>query len=98
MVKQEKTLEELCADIALVPQILVNLKTQKADLVLKDIQVKNLLDDIQKDLNNTGRVLLRSSGTEPLLRIMVECVDSAKTKTYAEHLQEKIQKIVEGYE
>ncbi len=93
MVKQEKTLKELGEGIILLPQSLVNLKTQNAALLATNQHVKAAVDALDLKLKGEGRVLLRPSGTEPLLRVMVEGVDSQQVQMQARQLGEEISRI-----
>lgn len=86
MVKQHKTLLQLCDDITLMPQTLVNLKTTSAKALVKHPQVKQAVSLAQNKLQNNGRILLRPSGTEPLLRVMVEGEDEAHVRQLANEL------------
>lgn len=72
MVKQGKTLQQLTQGITLLPQSLVNFKTNHAERLAKNPQVIERIKALEKNLKGDGRVLLRPSGTEPLLRVMVE--------------------------
>ena len=98
MVKQEKTLEQLCAGITLLPQTLINLKTQNASLLSQNQQVKAAVDALHVKLQGEGRVLLRPSGTEPLLRVMVEGVDRQLVKQQAQQLTDEISTIEQQLE
>ena len=93
MIKQDKSLAELTAGIELFPQCMVNLKTQDAARLVHDSRVLaavQALDDVLKD---NGRVVLRASGTEPLLRVMVEGTNSDLVKHQAETLAQDISAI-----
>ena len=93
MVKQNKTLEQLCEGIILLPQTLINLKTDKATVLARDRRVLDAVDDLDKKLRGQGRVLLRPSGTEPLLRVMVEGLDPNQVKMQAQQLTDEISNI-----
>jgi phosphoglucosamine mutase len=93
MIKQEKTLQELTEGITMLPQALMNLKTAHAKALSQDPQVLDAVNTLQNHLQNTGRVLIRPSGTEPLLRIMVEGLDKAQIHQYAQELCDTIQSI-----
>ena len=93
MIKQEKTLEELCNGVSLVPQVLINYKTEQANQLANEHQVRKLVDALEAKLLGTGRVLLRPSGTEPLLRVMVEGEDEQMVRIQAEQLTEEIKHI-----
>jgi phosphoglucosamine mutase len=70
---QEKNIsfEQAVSEIELYPQVLVNLPFK--DIDLSSEQIKKSIDDANAVMNNQGRVLLRPSGTEPIIRIMTEC-------------------------
>ena len=93
MVKQEKTLQELTEGITLLPQSLVNLKTTNAQLLANDPQILAAVDALGTKLRGEGRVLLRPSGTEPLLRVMVEGKENQQVKLHAQQLADEIHQI-----
>ncbi len=67
-----KPLSELCADVKKCPQLLVNVKVNEGSNVMQLAELKKAIKDVEAELNGEGRVLLRPSGTEPLIRVMVE--------------------------
>jgi phosphoglucosamine mutase len=67
-----KGLQQLCATMKLYPQVLVNVKTAKSFDFARDEQVGAALKETRTRLGDKGRVLLRASGTEPVIRVMVE--------------------------
>jgi phosphoglucosamine mutase len=77
MCRTEKSASELLSCFTPVPQKLVNL-TDLDKAVLNDKRVKEKVAAVEADLAGQGRVLLRPSGTEPLIRVMVEAVDEAR--------------------
>ncbi|MCW8408786.1 phosphoglucosamine mutase [Legionella sp. PATHC035] len=93
MVKQGKSLEQLIEGINLLPQSLVNLKTNYATLLAEHTQVIEVVRALESSLNGEGRVLLRPSGTEPLLRVMVEGMDESRVRQHAQKLCEDISQI-----
>lgn len=93
MIKQEKSLEALTDGMTLLPQALVNLKTDKAQALVKSPKVQKQVDALNKKLTGVGRVLLRPSGTEPVLRVMVEGQDKAVVEAEAEQLTRAIEAI-----
>jgi phosphoglucosamine mutase len=93
MVKQGKTLNQLTKGLTLLPQSLVNLKTAHAISLVNNEQVIQIVKSIENHLKGEGRVLLRPSGTEPLLRIMVEGMDDSLVKQYAQKLYDDIRLI-----
>jgi len=93
MVRQGKTLAHLCEGITLLPQTLINLKTTHASSLTTNAQVQRAVDALNARLQGEGRVLLRPSGTEPLLRVMVEGVDSKQVQIHAQQLTDEISNI-----
>lgn len=93
MIKQEKNLEELLQGIHLLPQSLVNIKTNRATLLASHMQVLDLVSTFNKQLKGEGRVLLRPSGTEPVLRVMVEGANSSEVESQAQQLSAAILEI-----
>ncbi|MCC5791267.1 MAG: phosphoglucosamine mutase [Legionellaceae bacterium] len=90
MLKQAKSLDELLADLYLFPQELVNIKTDNAAALLNHPKVLELVTAAEKKLKRRGRVLLRPSGTEALLRVMVEAEDAQMVHNMAVSLTENI--------
>lgn len=93
MVKQEKTLAQLVEGVHLLPQALVNIKTEKAISLAENTHVLEKVAALSRRLEGKGRVLLRPSGTEPVLRVMVEGTDSYQVKSQAEQLSDEIRTI-----
>jgi len=88
-----KTLSQWCDEVQLLPQALVNIPLADKSL-LNSAEIKAFIDDKTTQLGETGRVLIRSSGTEPLARVMVEAPDAEKlAKQFAEELQAIINNI-----
>lgn len=90
MVKQDKTLEQLTEGIELFPQLLINMKTNNAQKLAMDSRVLEKVETLRKQLHDNGRVLLRPSGTEPLLRLMVEGNDGQEVTRLANWLHDEI--------
>lgn len=86
MVMQQKTLAELSQDLALFPQVLINVKSEKPGQLVVHPKIKTMVHDIEQELQGKGRVLLRPSGTEPVLRVMVEGMDQSHVQAYAQSL------------
>ncbi|MCX7117801.1 MAG: phosphoglucosamine mutase [Legionellales bacterium] len=95
MVKQDKTLQQLCEGITLLPQTLINLKTEHAKMLAQDQHVLEAVSVLTQKLAGDGRVLLRPSGTEPILRVMVEGQDSQQVLQQAQLLTDGIKQIEE---
>ena len=85
-----RTLDDLCRDFTIFPQTLINVSLpENFDLDTNEI-LKTRLAEIEKKLDKAGRVLIRKSGTEPLLRIMVEGSDQLLVEESANYLAESI--------
>ena len=72
MLVKNKSIDELCSDVIIYPQELLNIKVVDKNVVLKDIDINNKIAEIEKLLASNGRILVRPSGTEPLIRVMTE--------------------------
>ncbi len=84
LVQQGKTLAEASADVALLPQHLINVRIDKSSPWAEKSAVKSTLAEWEKTLSGRGRILLRPSGTEPVVRVMVEAEDESLARTGAE--------------
>lgn len=71
-----------------LPQVLVNahVVNEKKNQYLDDEVIKNKIEEIEEHFNNKGRVLIRPSGTEPLVRVMIEGENQEEINTYASQL------------
>jgi phosphoglucosamine mutase len=69
---KEKTLQELTEDIKMWPQELVNIRTYNKE-ILNDQRVVTVVDEVKEVLKDNGKVLVRASGTEPLVRVTLSC-------------------------
>jgi phosphoglucosamine mutase len=72
MVRNNMSLADLCSGMKLFPQVLINVRVDQGVDPLKDAKVKQLTLSAEQQLADRGRILLRKSGTEPLIRVMVE--------------------------
>ncbi|MBQ7333620.1 MAG: phosphoglucosamine mutase [Clostridia bacterium] len=77
------TLSSLAAPIKLYPQYLENVRVKDKSSVMADKNVLSALDEVEKLIGKNGRALLRQSGTEPVIRVMVECEEREKCEEYA---------------
>ena len=89
-----KNLYELKSGMQKYPQVLVNVKTSKKVDPDKDESIQKAVKSIEKKLGDTGRVLLRASGTEPLIRVMVEGQSEGLVKEYANYLAGDVKKAI----
>lgn len=77
MVETGKRASELSKTFVSVPQLLKNVRFGEGKAPLDDAMVKKAIDEAEKSLVGKGRLLIRKSGTEPLVRVMAECEDEA---------------------
>jgi len=85
-----KTMAELLAGVTLFPQTLINVRLQPGQDWRANRSLAEATQAVEADLGNAGRVLIRASGTEPLLRVMVEARDAVQAKACAERLAEAV--------
>lgn len=86
LVTPQKSLNELAADIETLPQVLINVAGVDRSRVHTDATLAAALDVARAELGDNGRILLRASGTEPLVRVMVEASTQADAERYANSL------------
>ena len=88
----QKTLAEFTQEVVLYPQRLINVKVPPSYQWNSDNELKELVKEAESELKNSGRILIRSSGTEPLIRVMVEGESESRINFWAEHIAEMIKK------
>jgi len=89
----KQTLAEAARELVMYPQVLINVRVEKAAGLLEHAQVKAAVADAERSLDGKGRVLLRPSGTEPLLRVMVEGEDGALVRKCAEAIAGAVKRV-----
>lgn len=89
-----KNLNELKSGMSKYPQILLNVKTREKPDIDNNETIQLAVKKIEKQLGGKGRVLLRASGTEPLIRVMVEGENEDKVTEYANYLAEQVNKAI----
>lgn len=96
MVETEKPLSELAKVMEVLPQALVNAKVpnHKKDKFMEYSEIAEAIEELEKKFNGEGRVLIRPSGTEPLVRVMIEGKDKQVIDEEAEKLADLITKIM----
>ena len=72
MIARKCPMSKLTESLKVYPQILENVRVKDKTVVLSDEDVKTAISEVEKDLGNSGRILVRESGTEPVIRVMVE--------------------------
>ena len=93
LLEENVSASEACKIINIYPQVLVNAKVssdKKYDYE-KDEEIKNEIEKLEKEFSGNGRVLIRPSGTEPLVRVMIEGTDKEYIKKKAENIAKLIE-------
>ena len=81
-----RSLQDLASIVQKLPQVLLNVRDVDKSRVTTDPTLLAAVAAAETDLGRTGRVLLRSSGTEPVVRVMVEAVTAEQAQAVADHL------------
>lgn len=92
MIKTGKRLSELASEMIEVPQLLVNVKVERREGWDKDASIMAAIRDVERKLESRGRVIVRPSGTEKLIRVMAEGPDEAELQALVAHIADTIRK------
>jgi phosphoglucosamine mutase len=92
MKQKERPIDELARVMEPLPQVLYNVEVKEKKNLTEFAEIEKRIREIEKSLGNSGRILIRYSGTEPLLRIMVEGEDETKLHRFAQDLVELVKK------
>lgn len=84
MKETKKGIIELCEGLTIYPQLLVNVKVNDKEAAMNDEEVARAIEEVDKELHGNGRVLVRKSGTEPLVRVMAEAQSDAECERQCE--------------
>ncbi len=84
MLARKKKMSELCSPLTIYPQVLENIRVTDKTAAQNDPDVVAKVDAVAKDLGDSGRILVRESGTEPVVRVMVEAEDKETCRNYVE--------------
>ncbi|WOB99378.1 MULTISPECIES: phosphoglucosamine mutase [unclassified Providencia] len=90
MVRNHMSLHDLCSGMKLLPQVLVNVRFKGQHDPLQSDAVVAANEEVEKQLAGKGRVLLRKSGTEPLIRVMVEGENEADVTAMANYIADAV--------
>ena len=90
IIESKATLSELMRDLRIFPQLLVNVKVTDKNEIMENEKLKEVADKVSKELGSEGRLLLRPSGTEPLIRVMVEAETDELCKKYVDEVVDVI--------
>ena len=90
MMAKKKTMSQLCEDLVIYPQILKNVKVKDKAAAQNDPDVRMAVAEVAELLGDSGRILVRESGTEPLVRVMVEAESEEKCREYVDRVIDTI--------
>ncbi len=90
MLEKKMTLSELAEPFQVYPQVLENVRVADKAVVREDADIQAAVEEVAKELGNDGRILFRESGTEPLMRVMVEAGDNETCQKYVSRIVELI--------
>ena len=95
MLSKKKSMSQLCEGLTIYPQILKNIRVADKALAQNDPDVKRAVAEVAEKLGDSGRILVRESGTEPLVRVMVEAESEEECREYVDRVIDTI--ISKGY-
>ena len=90
ILEKKQSLGTLCKGMKMYPQLLVNVRVDDKDAAINHSQVQALLKQIVDELGDDGRILLRKSGTEPVVRVMVEAQSDEVCRKYVDLMVQKM--------
>ena len=90
VIESKLTLEKLASPVKMFPQVLKNVRVKNKKAVREDAEVQALVAEIGKELGSNGRILLRESGTEPVVRVMAE----ASTEAICEKCVDRVVELI----
>lgn len=93
VVEQGKSLKELAAGMKKYPMLLINVRVAEKPDLDNQAEIQAALREAEAELADTGRVLLRPSGTEPLIRVMVEGQEAKQVESVAQKLADVVKKV-----
>lgn len=91
--RTNNTLFALRSEMTKLPQVLVNVRFKEGSDPVNEAVVQQAVQDVERKLAGKGRVLLRKSGTEPLIRVMVEGTNEHLVQTFADEIAEAVRNI-----
>lgn len=92
---ENKSINEVCKDLVIYPQLLINVQVKDKNVVLNDTDINSQIEAVQNELKDNGRILVRPSGTEPLIRVMVEAQTDEECKKHVSSVVDLIK--AKGY-
>ena len=95
MLAKKLSLSRLAEPVTIYPQVLINIRVKDKTAAQEDPAVKAAVQAAAEDLGDTGRILVRESGTEPLVRVMVEAPEKGRCQALAQGVVDVI--IAQGH-
>ena len=92
MVDEKKSLKELGKDLFIYPQLLVNVEVKDKNKTMESPELKAKIDEVAAELGDEGRILVRPSGTEPLVRVMAEAETHELTQRVVDDIVEVVKR------
>ncbi|WP_078543102.1 phosphoglucosamine mutase [Litchfieldia alkalitelluris] len=86
----KKPLSQLAGEMKKFPQKLVNVKVSDKNRVMEYIKIKTIIEEVEAEMNGNGRILVRASGTEPLVRVMAEAPTVEQCEEYVSRIVEVV--------
>ena len=86
MLARKKKMSELASPLVIYPQVLENVRVTDKAAAQEDPDVRAKVDQVTSELGNTGRILVRESGTEPVVRVMVEAEQKDICRRYVDEV------------
>jgi phosphoglucosamine mutase len=87
-----KSLKELASVMSVYPQVLINVPGVDRSGVDSNLELQKVVTEAETELGENGRVLLRASGTEPLVRVMVEAMEAGTAQSWAERIARVVER------
>jgi phosphoglucosamine mutase len=94
MQSESKSLSDLSSIMTVYPQVLVNVAVRSKPAIESIEEIMAVIQEVETNLGENGRVLVRYSGTQPICRIMVEGPNEAETQAYCSQLSDIIEKTI----
>lgn len=92
MKQSGKKLSELAAEVTIYPQKLVNIRVSNKNGAMEVPAIKTVIEEMEAEMNGEGRILVRPSGTEPLLRVMAEAPTDEKVNYYVDKISDVVRR------
>ena len=94
-VERDTPLHELRGGMSKYPQVLINVRTPNPKALAQSSEIARAVEEAERELGSRGRILIRPSGTEPLIRVMVEGQDASQVEALAKQLAGRVQDLVD---